>query len=169
MKKKLIKSILFLVFVICLLCNATYKTNPLQKEIDLFNKYDKISNNELISFYVIQYSKQFNVPSDLVMSIIKTESEFQVVRWHINTNGTIDRSLMALNSASFPDLKREQFYDIKTNLYYGIKYLSYLQSKTNNTVLTVMAYNGGLYNTLHHKLQRSTYNYVVKVMKTNCI
>jgi soluble lytic murein transglycosylase-like protein len=82
-----------------------------------------------------------NVPPTLVMAIIEVESDFIPTAVHYNTNGTIDRGLMQLNSAWYNDANWD---NPSANIYQGVKHLEKLRSQTDCWYKAVIAYNCGI-------------------------
>lgn len=90
---------------------------------------------------------------ELVFGVIKQESGFNPDAVNHNTNGTIDRGLMQINSGTAPWLWSQVFpnepydykklYDPETNLKLGIWYLNYLLEKFQNEHKALTAYNRG--------------------------
>ena len=92
-----------------------YRNSDFQEwVIDFFTE---ICNNREIAKTILYYSDQFNVPAALAFALSWEESNFHpraVNRG--NRDGSIDRGLFQLNNRSFPNLKLEDFFDIKTNI-----------------------------------------------------
>ena len=95
------------------------------------------------------YAEEYQVDSDLVMAVIKTESNFnQEAVSHRGAVGlmqimpaTADWIASQLEDESFT---QEKLYEPDLNIRYGIWYLAELQREfDDNTVLVLMAYNAG--------------------------
>lgn len=98
--------------------------------------------------YVEQYAEEFGVPTDLVWSVIKTESGFDSSA--VSSKGAV--GLMQLMPSTFEwltdDILREylgigMLYDPETNIKYGTYYLSRLYNRFGDWDTALAAYNGG--------------------------
>lgn len=98
--------------------------------------------------YVEKYSAEFGVPTDLVWSVIKTESGFDSSA--VSSKGAV--GLMQMMPATFEwltdDILREylgigMLYDPETNIKYGTYYLSRLYNRFGDWDTALAAYNGG--------------------------
>ena len=98
--------------------------------------------------YVDKYSAEFGVPTDLVWSVIKTESGFDSSA--VSSKGAV--GLMQMMPATFEwltdDILREylgigMLYDPETNIKYGTYYLSRLYNRFGDWDTALAAYNGG--------------------------
>jgi len=105
---------------------------------------------ELIADTIDKYSAQYNVPTDLIISIIAVESEF-----HPSCKGTLDDTgLMQIRLKYAPywaklmGIKapqvREDLFDIETNIHMGIYILQRLLTRYDGSMeKTLVAYNAG--------------------------
>ncbi len=90
---------------------------------------------------------------ELVLGVIQQESGFNPDAVNHNTNGTIDRGLMQINSGTAPWLWKQVFpdepyeytklFDPEANLRLGIWYLNYLLDKFQDEHKALTAYNRG--------------------------
>lgn len=73
------------------------------------------------SYYnlIDKYSKEYGIPSWLIKGIIMTESSFNKSTANVNTNGTVDRGLMQMNSNTAPGVARHVGFDY----YVGIEFV----------------------------------------------
>ena len=97
-----------------------------------------------------KYSQEYNVPQDIIYSIIKVESNFDP--YALSRVGA--RGLMQLMPETFiwltgeehlnEDLSVKDLYDPEVNIRYGTYYFKYLYTKfDHNLDTTFAAYNGG--------------------------
>jgi len=87
------------------------------------------------------------VPVNLVLSLVYAESEFDYKAYNENVKDgevvSIDRGLFQLNNKSFPELKRDDFYNPHKNMKIGISYLKFLYERFGTWERAVLAYNCG--------------------------
>ena len=98
--------------------------------------------------YVSQYAKLYGVPESLVYAVIRTESNFDAHA--VSSAGAV--GLMQITPDTFEwltlyqlreGLKPEMCYDAKTNIRYGVYYLSYLYERYGSWLEACAAYNAG--------------------------
>lgn len=103
------------------------------------------------SEYVEKYSKEYNVDSLLMYSIIKAESNFnETANSSSNAKGLMQlMSPTAKEIAQNLELEYEEadIYEPEKNIMFGIKYYSeLLQTYNGNMLLALAAYNAGIGN-----------------------
>lgn len=129
------------------------------------------SENSSIDEAVEKASRKYGIDKDLIMAVIKQESDF-------NPNATSSsgaQGLMQLMPETAKELGVTNPYDIEQNIDGGTKYLkSMLELCGNSKQLALAAYNAGLGSLKKNnvdsvedisKLSNETKNYVNKVMK----
>ena len=94
------------------------------------------------------YSKQNNISSSLVFSIIKAESKFDKnAKSSANALGLMQLKLSTANyMASIlgdEQIVQEDLFVPEINIKYGTKYISYLIKKFGNLQTSICAYNAG--------------------------
>jgi len=115
-------------------------------------------------------AKNYGVDSNLILSVIKQESDFD----QYSTSGVGAAGLMQIMPENFSHLGITDAYDVNQNINGGTKLLKeYLDQYGGNTELALMAYNGGP-GTMQkrgvssaadlYKMPQETQNYVPKVM-----
>ena len=129
-------------------------------DVDMQKIYDAVSTA----------SKKYGVDSNLILAIIKQESDF-------DTNSTSScgaSGLMQIMPQNFANVGITDEYDINQNINGGTKlFKEYLDQFDGNTEMALMAYNGGP-GTMQkrgvssaydlYKMPQETQNYVPKVM-----
>jgi len=103
--------------------------------------YDGICNPELV-YMIINSAIMNDIPLSLLLAIIDVESKFDPKAYNKNTNKTIDRGLMSLNSKTFSNFAKEQLYDPKINLKLGCEHLVGLKKRYGKWGLAIIHYNG---------------------------
>lgn len=120
---------------------------------------------------VDKYSKEYNIDPKLILSIIKTESNF---------NPNAKSSAGAMGLMQLMDFNCETYgvknpYDIEENIRGGVAHIKeYIDMFDGNLEMGLMAYNGGPGNMSRrgvkssedlYKMPKETQNYVPKVLK----
>ena len=101
------------------------------------------------STYVERYSQEFGVDSDLIYAVIHAESGFDPnARSGVGAMGLMQimpETFLWLQGKLEPeaDMPPEKLYDPEVNIRYGVFYLSMLNDKFGDDVLTVAAYHAG--------------------------
>lgn len=97
---------------------------------------------------VTRYAEQYGVPRNLVLAVIRTESDFDVEA----TSSVGARGLMQLMPATyrwlsdemlFDHLPDEQITDPEVNIRYGVYYLRQLYDRYGSWLTACAAYNAG--------------------------
>ena len=111
------------------------------------------SDGKLISQYpygecLLNTAHHYQVSPDLLIAMIKTESNHVVSAININTSGSEDVGLMQINSEWFPQLKklgyeRESLFDPCTNITVGTWILAQEIQRFGYTWNAVGAFNAG--------------------------
>jgi soluble lytic murein transglycosylase-like protein len=126
-------------------------------------------NNKIYSA-VDSAAKKYGVDSNLILAVIKQESDFDAN----STSGVGAAGLMQIMPENFANLGIKDQYDVQQNVDGGTKLLKeYLDQYGGNTEMALMAYNGGpgtmqkrgvsSANDLY-KMPKETQSYVPKVM-----
>jgi len=118
---------------------------------DLRNKESKenIPIDARVRAKVEEVSQKYSIPKELILAIIKQESNFNPRAYNKNKDGTEDRGLMQVNYQHNLRLMKEygienpdQLYDIETNIEIGARILYENFKRFGNWVMAVKAYNG---------------------------
>ncbi|MBD7913134.1 lytic transglycosylase domain-containing protein [Clostridium cibarium] len=138
----------------------------------LMSKSSTSTSADMNKIYSIvdKYSKQYGVDSNLILSIIKSESDFDST----STSSVGAKGLMQLMPENYESKGITNPYDPDQNIKGGVQLLKeYLNMYGGNTEMAVAAYNAGP-GTLQrrgvtsssdlYKLPKETQNYVPKVM-----
>lgn len=147
-------------------------SNLISRLESIATKYETEDSSKMGRIYaaVEKYSTQYGVDSNLVLSIIKQESNFNENAVSIaGAKGLMQ--LMDFNSEAYGITNP---FDIEANIEGGVKHLrKYLDLYDGNVEMTLMAYNAGpgtvsrrgvtSINDLY-KMPQETQNYVAKVM-----
>ena len=111
--------------------------------------FESITGCRDIALVILENAVEFNVSPSLAFSLSWEESRYnpQAVN-RSNSNKTIDRGLFQLNSASFPELKEQEFFDLQINAQHGLSYLRWCLDIAGTEVAGLAMYNAG-HNRVH--------------------
>ena len=116
---------------------------PKEESIPEYN----IPLDEDIQKYLYDKCKEYNVPYDLALGVIKVESNFNPSLIHKNSNGSRDYGLFQINTINHKWLSEElgitDFLNPYQNIDAGVYMLSQLLKKYNNEHIVLMSYNMG--------------------------
>lgn len=133
-------------------------------ERETFIYFNEVVKNPDITFKVIQYSKQYDVPIILTFSLLEPESHFNRFAYNINDDGTIDRGLGQLNSYYFP-MPIKDYWDIDINLKTSIRFLHFcLENNNNDWALGCIAYNSGMPAIQKNRVKELTFRYLTTIL-----
>jgi hypothetical protein len=127
--------------------------------------FANICSSEEIARTILQYADEFNVPAALAFALSWEESRFNpnAVNRH-NRDGSIDRGLFQLNNRSFPNLELNSFFDINTNVRYGISHLQHCLNVGGTEVSALAIYNAGAGRVNSTGTPRVTLNYISRIL-----
>ena len=118
----------------------------LEEEKEIIPEYD-IPLDKDIQKYLYDKCKEYNVPYDLALGVIKVESNFNPSLIHKNSNGSRDYGLFQINTINHKWLSEElgitDFLNPYQNIDAGVYMLSQLLKKYNNEHIVLMSYNMG--------------------------
>lgn len=115
-----------------------------------WNKLDRAAHPQDFRDLTGKYAEQYDVPEDLILAVIKVESEFDP-----NAESSVGaRGLMQMMPSTFEwltgkehlceNLSAQKLYDPEVSIRYGTYYLRYLYQKFDcNWETALAAYNGG--------------------------
>jgi len=97
---------------------------------------------------IFNAANHYQINPDLIIAIIKTESNHDPKAIHINTSGSEDIGLMQINSAWLPEIikmgyERKSLFDACTNIIVGTWILAQEIQRFGYTWNAVGAYNAG--------------------------
>lgn len=154
--------------------NKSFEHNISDKEfINSLNFEDKLKikfleeyiGNKDIAYFAYKYSKINQIEPELLVAIMKVESNFNPKAINYNKNGTIDRGLCQLNNVVFSNLSLKDFFDIETNIKYGTQFIKWCLDQSGNNLIKALAmYNAGVGNVLNTKVGERTLNYIQKII-----
>jgi len=118
----------------------------------------------IIADALISAAKKNRLDPALVVAISWQESRFQAVATGNNSNRSIDRGLMQLNSTTFKHLNENDFFDPYLNADNGVSYLRKILQLSGNTIAALAMYNAGPSRVDSLGAPRQTLDYVSLVL-----
>ena len=116
------------------------------EEEEIIPEYD-IPLDKDIQKYLYDKCKEYNVPYDLALGVIKVESNFNPNSIHKNSNGSRDYGLFQINTINHKWLSEElgitDFLNPYQNIDAGVYMLSQLLKKYDDEHIVLMSYNMG--------------------------
>ena len=116
-----------------------------------------------ISEIILDAATERRLPPSLVFALVHEESRFNPKAINRNSH-TIDRGLFQLNSASFPKLGVNDFYDPRINARHGTAHLAYCLEQGGNEVAALAVYNAGYGRVSKTGTPRSTLDYIHRAL-----
>ncbi|RME07642.1 MAG: lytic transglycosylase domain-containing protein [Aquificota bacterium] len=126
----------------------SYLSSAIEKQQELIKK-ESLPVDARIRAKVEEVSQKYNIPEELILAIIKQESNFNPSAYNRNRDGTEDRGLMQVNYQHNLRFMKEygitdpdQLFDVETNIELGARILYENFQRFGNWVMAVKAYNG---------------------------
>jgi soluble lytic murein transglycosylase-like protein len=116
---------------------------------------------------ILEESERRGVSPSLAFALCWEESRYdsQAVNRR-NRNGSVDRGLFQLNSASFPALGEADFFNPRTNAYYGIAHLRLCLDAGASEIAALAMYNAGAARVRADGTPRQTLDYADRVLSS---
>jgi hypothetical protein len=106
----------------------------------------------------------YDIPPAVAFALCWEESRFSVRAVNQkNSNGSIDRGLFQLNNRSFPHLGDKDFFDPRTNSYYGLSHLRWCLDFGGSLVAGLAMYNAGTNRVSAGSTPKRTLDYVSSI------
>ena len=141
----------------------SYKDEAFREDVLLFFK--DITGSREVAEAILSNASVYNVAPALAFSLCAEESKYNPRALNRNKNETVDRGLFQLNSASFPKLKIEDFYDSNVNASHGISHLRWCLNAAGTEVSALAMYNAGETRVRSVGTPKSTLDYVSRILK----
>lgn len=141
---------------------ALYEDPAFRERILVY--YEGITGSREIADAVLRNAWENEIPFTLAFSLMWTESRFNPNAFNRNSV-TIDRGLFQLNSASFPDMTKAEFYDIEINAKTGLSYLRYCLNSGDSEIIALAMYNAGHYRVNSTGAPKMTLEYISKIFE----
>ena len=142
-----------------------YYRNPEYKEW-VMEFFTAICSKEEIAWAILDSCDEFDIPPALAFALCWEESRFNSNAINRqNRNGSVDRGLFQLNNKSFPHLDITSFYDINTNVRYGIGHLRYCMNSSSSEISALAMYNAGTGRVRSIGAPEVTLNYTNRILE----
>jgi soluble lytic murein transglycosylase-like protein len=127
--------------------------------------FGAITNSDEIAAQVLSQASELNISPSLAFALMWEESLFNPRALNRNANNSVDRGLFQLNSASFPALAADDFFNIRVNIHYGLTHLKMCLDQAKSEVAALAMYNAGLNRVRSGGTPERTLNYVNRVLR----
>ncbi|MDF1569031.1 MAG: lytic transglycosylase domain-containing protein [Spirochaetaceae bacterium] len=131
----------------------------------LVSYFQGVIGDPVVTDALIDAADRHGIDPALVVALSWQESGFRSTAYGINTNKTVDRGLMQLNSATFAFLDSDDFFNPHTNAEYGVSYLSEVLKSSGNMVAALAMYNAGPGRVGNTGAPRVTLDYISRVLE----
>lgn len=129
------------------------------------NFFVDLTDSREVSIVVLDNAVIYNIPPALAFSLCAEESSYNPQAFNRNKNGSVDRGLFQLNSASFPDLKISEFYSPTVNARFGLAHLRWCLDTAGTEVAGLAMYNAGMTRVHAQGTPKHTLDYVSRILK----
>jgi len=127
--------------------------------------FEGITGSRKIAAVILKNAAEFNIPPSLAFSLCWEESRYDPRAINRdNSNKTIDRGLFQLNSASFPDLREQDFFDPEVNARHGLSYLRWCLNTAGTEIAGLAMYNAGSNRVRAGGTPKLTLDYVSRII-----
>ena len=138
--------------------------NPIYKD-SVLAFFHELAGSKELSEVVLRYSNEYNINPASTFSLCFEESRYNPRAINYNRNDTIDRGLFQLNSASFPKLTVDEFYDPTINTRNGLAHLRWCLDSAGTDVAALAMYNAGHARVRSTGTPKSTLDYISRILK----
>ena len=142
---------------------AAFRNQLLREEVLTF--FEGITGSREVADLILFYCSIYDIPPALAFSLCAEESGYHIRAYNRNQNETVDRGLFQLNSASFPKLNVEDFYNPATNVRYGLAHLRWCLETAGTDVAALAMYNAGETKVRSVGAPKKTLDYVSRILK----
>jgi hypothetical protein len=142
---------------------TSYRDPSFQAEVVAF--FQGICGSEDIADVILSNASVLDVSASLAFSLCAEESAYKPRAVNRNRNETIDRGLFQLNSATFPKLTTDDFFDPGLNAWYGLSHLRWCLDTAGTDVAGLAIYNAGASRVGSAGTPKKTLDYVSRILK----
>ena len=140
---------------------ALYRNPKSRPTVEWF--YSRVTASREIAQAILEFADKNEISPSLAFAVAYVESRYKPRATNVNQNNTIDRGLFQLNSATFPKLTEEEFYNPRVSARYGMLHLRYCIDIAGNEITGLAVYNAGAARVKSNTTPQKTLNYVAKV------
>jgi hypothetical protein len=142
---------------------ALYRQPQSRAAVEWF--YTHVTSSREVASAILENADRNDIPVSLAFALAYVESNYKSTATNHNSNYTIDRGLFQLNSASFPRLREDDFFNPKISAKYGMMHLRFCLDVAGNEITGLAMYNAGTNRVRNNKTPQMTLNYVGKIEK----
>jgi len=144
------------------LITVAYSDPELREEVVVF--FEELTGSYEVAEVILANAHVLEIPPALAFSLCAEESAYKVRAFNRNQNNTVDRGLFQLNSASFPKLEPEDFFDPIVNTWHGLSYLRWCLDTAGTDVAGLAMYNAGVTRVRQVGTPKSTLDYISRIL-----
>ena len=141
---------------------TAFRDPELREEVVAF--FEEITGSYEVAEVILANAHVFEIPPALAFSLCAEESAYKVRAFNRNQNNTVDRGLFQLNSASFPKLEPEDFFDPIVNTWHGLSYLRWCLDTAGTDVAGLAMYNAGVTRVRAAGTPKTTLDYISRIL-----
>ena len=142
---------------------AAYKDPAYRDDVVAF--FRDLTGSENVAEAVLSNAAALDVLPALAFSLCAEESNYKIRAFNKNLNNTVDRGLFQLNSATFPELSAEDFFDPGINAARGLSHLRWCLNTAGTEVAGLAMYNAGTTRVRAAGTPKSTLDYISRILK----
>ena len=142
---------------------GSFRNAELQGEVIAF--FQDMTGSADVAEIILKNASALDISPALAFALCKEESAYNPRAYHRNQNDTVDRGLFQLNSASFPKLSGEDFYDPGINAWHGLSHLRWCLDTAGTEVAGLAMYNAGVNRVRSAGTPKRTLDYISRILK----
>ena len=124
-----------------------------------------LTGSQDVAAMVLSNAASLEISPALAFALCWEESRYNPRAYNRNRNDTVDRGLFQLNSASFPDLSVEDFYDPDINARCGLTHLRWCLNTAGTDVAALAMFNAGTTRVRSAGTPKNTLDYISRILK----
>jgi soluble lytic murein transglycosylase-like protein len=129
------------------------------------NFFEDYTGSTELAAVVLSNAEVFDIPPALAFALCWEESQYKTHAVNRNNrNKTVDRGLFQLNSATFPKLKEEDFFNPGINAWYGLSHLRWCLNYAGTEVAGLAMYNAGSNRVKSNETPKKTLDYISRIL-----
>ena len=141
---------------------STYR-DPLFRD-DVIAFFKEITGSIDVAKVVLLNASFFDISPALAFALSYEESRYNPRAFNVNHNETQDRGLFQLNSATFPQLSVDDFYNLEINAYHGLAHLRWCLNTAGTEVAGLAMYNAGSARVSSTGTPKNTLDYISRIL-----
>jgi hypothetical protein len=140
--------------------------NNMEIRPQVIDFFADICGSREIAEAILANAESFDIPAALAFALCWEESRFkpQAVNYK-NRDGSIDRGLFQLNNRSFPALDSGDFFNVNTNVRYGLSHLRFCLNTGGSEIAALAMYNAGTGKVNNTGAPKVTLDYIHRILE----